>query len=236
MAVQALEVVLRRRAQGLLARRGQRQPGDPAVVRTRAPLDQTGALESTGFSYDIGFQGSLGDIAVLGDFLLAPDRDTINDGVRGLRSLTIGIDGSLTPNGDIVDSQGITPNAVAPWRDCPTDINEDNVTDFADLNLLLERHLVSREMIRFKEASALLLGEGGRVALLINEEDHLRIQVLEAGLQLEEAWERARQTDEDRAVIRRHVELLTADARRATLQPADLVTVEAAAAAVAWPS
>jgi len=66
-----------------------------------------------------------------------------------------------------------------------------------DLNVLLERHLVSREMIRFKEASALLVGDGGRVALLINEEDHLRIQVLEAGLQLEEAWERARITDED---------------------------------------
>ena len=66
-----------------------------------------------------------------------------------------------------------------------------------DLNLLLERHLVSREMIRFKEASALLVGDGGRVALLINEEDHLRIQVLDAGLQLEEAWESARRTDED---------------------------------------
>ena len=65
-----------------------------------------------------------------------------------------------------------------------------------DLNLLLERHLVSREMIRFKEASALLVGDGGRVALLINEEDHLRIQVLDAGLQLEEAWESARKTDE----------------------------------------
>lgn len=71
-----------------------------------------------------------------------------------------------------------------------------------DLNVLLERHLVSREMIRFKEASALLVGDGGRVALLINEEDHLRIQVLEAGLQLEEAWERARRTDED---LRRHM-------------------------------
>jgi protein arginine kinase len=66
-----------------------------------------------------------------------------------------------------------------------------------DLNVLLERHLVSREMIRFKEASALLVSDSGRVALLINEEDHLRIQVLEAGLQLEDAWESARRTDEE---------------------------------------
>ncbi len=111
--------------------------GTDATIRSFEIDPQTGALTSTGFMYDIGFQGSLGDIAVLGNLVLAPDRDTINDGARGLRSLTIGPDGSLTPNGSIVDSQGITPNSVAPWRNCPTDINEDGRTDFDDLNLLL---------------------------------------------------------------------------------------------------
>ncbi|HUP02022.1 MAG TPA: protein arginine kinase [Gemmatimonadota bacterium] len=65
-----------------------------------------------------------------------------------------------------------------------------------DLTLLLERHLVSREMIKFKEASALLIGDGGRVALLINEEDHLRIQSLTPGLQLEESWQIASRTEQ----------------------------------------
>lgn len=64
-----------------------------------------------------------------------------------------------------------------------------------DLTLLLERHLVSQEMIQFQEASALVVGERGRLALLVNEEDHLRIQVLSPGLQLEEAWELASGTE-----------------------------------------
>jgi protein arginine kinase len=65
-----------------------------------------------------------------------------------------------------------------------------------DLTLLLERHLVSREMLKYKEASALLIGDGGRVALLINEEDHVRIQTLTPGLQLETSWQIASQADE----------------------------------------
>lgn len=111
--------------------------GTDSTIRTFEVDPVTGALTATPFSYDIGFQGSLGDVAVLGDWLLAPDRDTISDGVRGLRSLTIGPDGSLTPNGGIVDSQGSTPNAVAPWANCPSDLNGDGRVDFVDLNRLL---------------------------------------------------------------------------------------------------
>ncbi|MFN2419796.1 MAG: protein arginine kinase [Gemmatimonadota bacterium] len=58
-----------------------------------------------------------------------------------------------------------------------------------DTTLLLERHLVSREMVKFKASSALLIGDGGRLALLINEEDHVRIQALTSGFQLETAWQ-----------------------------------------------
>lgn len=64
-----------------------------------------------------------------------------------------------------------------------------------DLTVLLERHLVSREMLKYREASALLIGEEGRVALLINEEDHVRIQTLTPGLQLETSWQIASQAD-----------------------------------------
>ncbi|MDX1622777.1 MAG: protein arginine kinase [Gemmatimonadota bacterium] len=64
-----------------------------------------------------------------------------------------------------------------------------------DRTLLLERHLVSQEMINFQEASALVVGDSGRLALLMNEEDHLRIQVLTPGLQLEGSWEIARRIE-----------------------------------------
>lgn len=64
-----------------------------------------------------------------------------------------------------------------------------------DLTVLLERHLVSREMVKFREASGLLVGDGGRLALLINEEDHVRIQALTPGLQIEASWQIASRTD-----------------------------------------
>lgn len=66
----------------------------------------------------------------------------------------------------------------------------------SDTTLLLERHLVSREMVKFKEASALLIGNVGRLALLINEEDHVRIQALTPGFQLETAWQIASRAEE----------------------------------------
>jgi protein arginine kinase len=64
-----------------------------------------------------------------------------------------------------------------------------------DRTLLLERHLISPEMITFQEASALIVGDMGETALLINEEDHVRIQVLTPGLQLQRGWELASRTD-----------------------------------------
>ncbi|MBW3660287.1 MAG: protein arginine kinase [Gemmatimonadetes bacterium] len=63
------------------------------------------------------------------------------------------------------------------------------------LTLLLERHLVSREMVKFKESAALLVGDEGRLSILVNEEDHLRIQVLTPGLQLDRSWDIAERTE-----------------------------------------
>lgn len=65
-----------------------------------------------------------------------------------------------------------------------------------EANLLLERHLVSREMIKFKVSSALLIGDAGRLALLVNEEDHVRVQALTPGFQLETAWQIATRAEE----------------------------------------
>lgn len=59
--------------------------------------------------------------------------------------------------------------------------------------LLLERHLVSRELIgeEGKEpprASALLLAPSESLGLMVNEEDHLRLQSLVSGFRLHDAW------------------------------------------------
>ncbi len=60
--------------------------------------------------------------------------------------------------------------------------------------LLLERHLVSRDLIGADRAgapagAALAMSSGRPVGMMVNEEDHLRLQSLRNGLALEEGWE-----------------------------------------------
>lgn len=54
--------------------------------------------------------------------------------------------------------------------------------------MLVERHLISRELSDAKEGSAFVINRDQTLSVMINEEDHLRIQVLRAGLQLKKAW------------------------------------------------
>ena len=57
-----------------------------------------------------------------------------------------------------------------------------------DRQFLVERHLVSREHIVHAEHKAVAIGRGEVISIMINEEDHLRIQVIQSGLNLREAW------------------------------------------------
>jgi protein arginine kinase len=67
--------------------------------------------------------------------------------------------------------------------------------------VLLERHLISRELAGDGEAPArgagLLVGPRDTIGVMINEEDHLRLQALMSGLRLRDAYQRVDQLDED---------------------------------------
>lgn len=54
--------------------------------------------------------------------------------------------------------------------------------------ILVERHLISREHAARGEGSAVVLSEDELISVMINEEDHLRMQVILPGLQVKEAW------------------------------------------------
>lgn len=54
--------------------------------------------------------------------------------------------------------------------------------------LLLERHLVSREHTIPDKSKGLIVSGNEEISLMINEEDHLRIQVIAAGLDLKRCW------------------------------------------------
>jgi protein arginine kinase len=65
-----------------------------------------------------------------------------------------------------------------------------------DRDLLVERHLISKPHAAAEGARGVAIGENETLSIMINEEDHLRIQVLRSGLQLEEAWEQINRVDD----------------------------------------
>ncbi|MCK4948445.1 MAG: protein arginine kinase [Candidatus Aureabacteria bacterium] len=66
-----------------------------------------------------------------------------------------------------------------------------------DRLLLVERYLISLAHSRGMKFTALVVSEGEIISTMINEEDHLRLQVLHSGFQLPEAFELAMEIDKD---------------------------------------
>ncbi len=60
---------------------------------------------------------------------------------------------------------------------------------------LAERHLVSPEFASSRDGRALLLTEDEAVSIMLNEEDHIRFQVMYAGFALDEAYRTANSID-----------------------------------------
>src|SRR5690349_1235442 len=70
----------------------------------------------------------------------------------------------------------------------------DNLT-VLDKNILVERHLISREHAAKNAGSGLVLNREESLCVMINEEDHLRMQALRPGLQIRQAWNAIDQAD-----------------------------------------
>ena len=65
-----------------------------------------------------------------------------------------------------------------------------------DRHLLVERHLISKPHAAAEGARGVAIGDGETVSIMVNEEDHLRIQVLRCGLQLDETWDQINRIDD----------------------------------------
>ena len=70
----------------------------------------------------------------------------------------------------------------------------DNLTAL-DKQILVERHLISREHAAKNAGSGFVVNKDESLCVMINEEDHLRMQSLKPGLQLREAWQAIDQFD-----------------------------------------
>jgi len=73
-----------------------------------------------------------------------------------------------------------------------------DLAELSDLDrlLLVERHLVSKQHANNDGARGVAISDDETVSVMVMEEDHLRLQVLRSGLQLEEAWEQINAIDD----------------------------------------
>jgi protein arginine kinase len=76
-----------------------------------------------------------------------------------------------------------------------------SVIPLAELNelekkVLVEKHLISPNLANESRNGAVILSENESISIMINEEDHLRIQCLYPGFQIKEAWDLANRLDD----------------------------------------
>ena len=67
--------------------------------------------------------------------------------------------------------------------------------DEIDRMYLIERHLISRELVNGESERGVAFGESEITAVMINEEDHVRLQVIFSGMELDRAWGEAQRVD-----------------------------------------
>lgn len=80
----------------------------------------------------------------------------------------------------------------------PKEILYLNVNELAEIDrqFLVERQLISREHAQSEGARAVVIDPAERYSVMINEEDHLRIQVMQSGLDLAAAWQHINYLDD----------------------------------------
>ncbi|WP_245955043.1 protein arginine kinase [Paenibacillus flagellatus] len=62
--------------------------------------------------------------------------------------------------------------------------------------VLVEKHLISPNLANESRNGAVMINDNESVSIMVNEEDHLRIQCLCPGFQIREAWDLANQIDD----------------------------------------
>lgn len=62
--------------------------------------------------------------------------------------------------------------------------------------VLVEKHLISPNLANESRNGALILSSSEDISVMINEEDHLRIQCLSSGFQVHEVWDQASKIDD----------------------------------------
>ena len=83
-----------------------------------------------------------------------------------------------------------------------TDLSSLSFINVAELNLLdrqllVERQLISRELANSEGARSVAIDKPEQLSLMVNEEDHMRLQVIKSGFDLDGAWELINHLDDE---------------------------------------
>lgn len=73
--------------------------------------------------------------------------------------------------------------------------------DEVDRQFLVERHLISLEHASHPDHRAVAISQGEVVSIMVNEEDHLRIQVMQSGLALRDVWRLIDKLDDELSMV-----------------------------------
>ncbi len=71
-----------------------------------------------------------------------------------------------------------------------------NELDELDRQFLMERRLVSSNFVKIDRPCGLIIGKDELISIMINEEDHLRIQSIQSGLEINKTWQSIRRIDD----------------------------------------
>ena len=71
--------------------------------------------------------------------------------------------------------------------------------DEVETQMLMERHLISRDHAVAHRPRSVVVNEGESISIMVNEEDHIRAQVFLAGFQVQEGFDIAEKIDESLA-------------------------------------
>ncbi len=103
------------------------------------------------------------------------DKDKANTSVKRCKNALLDNGNALSPNLEFVDLGKM---------------------DDISRQALVEKHLISPELAQDYEKGALILKNDNSISIMINEEDHIRIQCFSAGLDLEKTWDLADKVDD----------------------------------------
>ncbi|WP_027093382.1 protein arginine kinase [Cohnella thermotolerans] len=129
-----------------------------------------------------------------------PDRDVVLSSririARNLRSYPFPMLATPSQSADVMEQLlSVAETGRLNGLGQPATYRLSELTELEKL-VLVEKHLISPALAGESRNGALILGRNEDISIMINEEDHLRIQCLYPGFQIREAWEYASKVDD----------------------------------------